>query len=46
MLSSDYERAMQDYVDRIHLPAASIIRKYQCNVAYGGWPIRAGSTRS
>ncbi|MFM0136260.1 hypothetical protein [Caballeronia grimmiae] len=42
MLFSDYERAMQDYVDLIHLPAASIIRRYQCNVVYGGWPDQGG----
>jgi hypothetical protein len=42
-LSANYDSAMQDYVDRIHIPAATIIRKYQCNVVYGGWPDQGGT---
>lgn len=37
-----YANAMQDYVDRIHIPAAKIIRKYGANVVYGGWPDQGG----
>lgn len=37
-----YERAMQDYVDRIHIPAARIIRSYHAYVVYGGWPDQGG----
>ncbi|MBW9102425.1 hypothetical protein [Paraburkholderia phenoliruptrix] len=37
-----YERAMQDYVERVHLPAARIIRKYNAYVVYGGWPDQGG----
>ena len=42
MRSKPYERAMQDYVERIHLPAARIIRKYHAYVVYGGWPDQGG----
>ncbi|WP_244831381.1 hypothetical protein [Caballeronia sp. TF1N1] len=41
-LSSSYDSAMQDYVDKIHLPAAAIIRKYKGYVVYGGWPDQGG----
>lgn len=41
-LSRPYERAMQDYVERIHLPAARIIRSYNAYVVYGGWPDQGG----
>lgn len=37
-----YERAMQDYVERIHIPAARIIRSYRAYVVYGGWPDQGG----
>jgi hypothetical protein len=37
-----YANAMQDYVDRIHIPAAQIIRKYHAYVVYGGWPDQGG----
>ncbi|MCC8396186.1 hypothetical protein LJ656_26715 [Paraburkholderia sp. MMS20-SJTR3] len=37
-----YERAMQDYVEKIHLPAARIIRKYHAYIVYGGWPDQGG----
>ncbi|WP_438390780.1 hypothetical protein [Caballeronia sp. DA-9] len=37
-----YDRAMQDYVERIHIPAARIIRKYRCYIVYGGWPDQGG----
>jgi hypothetical protein len=37
-----YERAMQDYVERIHIPAARIIRGYRAYVVYGGWPDQGG----
>lgn len=40
--SRPYERAMQDYVERIHIPAAQIIRSYQAYVVYGGWPDQGG----
>ncbi|MEX3958508.1 hypothetical protein [Trinickia sp. EG282A] len=40
--SGPYARAMQDYVDRIHIPAAQIIRKYDAYVVYGGWPDQGG----
>jgi hypothetical protein len=33
---------MQDYVERIHIPAARIIRKYHAYVVYGGWPDQGG----
>jgi hypothetical protein len=42
MRSAPYERAMQDYVDRIHIPAARIIRSYHAYVVYGGWPDQGG----
>lgn len=37
-----YVNAMQDYVERIHIPAAKIIRKYHAYVVYGGWPDQGG----
>lgn len=37
-----YESAMRDYVERIHIPAAQIIRKYHAYVVYGGWPDQGG----
>lgn len=40
--SKPYARAMQDYVERIHIPAARIIRKYHAYVVYGGWPDQGG----
>ncbi len=40
--SGPYVHAMQDYVDRIHIPAARIIRKYGAYVVYGGWPDQGG----
>jgi hypothetical protein len=27
-----------DYIDKIYLPAAKIIRKHNCYVVFGGWP--------
>jgi hypothetical protein len=41
-LSKPYERAMQDYVERVHIPAARIIRSYHAYVVYGGWPDQGG----
>nr|WKF61683.1 hypothetical protein HUO10_006215 [Paraburkholderia busanensis] len=40
--SKPYARAMQDYVDKIHIPAARIIRRYRAYVVYGGWPDQGG----
>ncbi|MGV2288061.1 hypothetical protein AAHK20_05045 [Trinickia sp. YCB016] len=40
--SKPYARAMQDYVERVHIPAAKIIRKYGAYVVYGGWPDQGG----
>ncbi|MFM0340768.1 hypothetical protein [Paraburkholderia fungorum] len=40
--SKPYERAMQDYVERIHIPAARVIRRYRAYVVYGGWPDQGG----
>jgi hypothetical protein len=40
--SKPYERAMQDYVERIHIPAAQIIRGHGAYVVYGGWPDQGG----
>ncbi|MGF6288636.1 hypothetical protein [Paraburkholderia youngii] len=40
--SKPYERAMQDYVERVHIPAARIIRSYHAYVVYGGWPDQGG----
>jgi hypothetical protein len=40
--SGTYDRAMQDYVERIHLPAAHIIRSRHAYVVYGGWPDQGG----
>ncbi len=40
--SKPYERAMQDYVEKIHIPAAKIIRRYHAFVVYGGWPDQGG----
>ncbi len=37
-----YERAMQDYVEKIHIPAARIIRSHDAYVVYGGWPDQGG----
>ncbi|MBP0594418.1 hypothetical protein J8I87_33090 [Paraburkholderia sp. LEh10] len=37
-----YERAMEDYVEKIHIPAARIIRRYGAYVVYGGWPDQGG----
>lgn len=37
-----YANAMQDYVERVHLPAARIIRRYHAYVVYGGWPDQGG----
>ncbi|MGF6853348.1 hypothetical protein [Paraburkholderia sp. CI3] len=41
-LHAPYERAMEDYVDKIHIPAARIIRRYGAYVVYGGWPDQGG----
>ncbi|MEP9328145.1 hypothetical protein PPMP20_34195 [Paraburkholderia phymatum] len=40
--SRPYEQAMQDYVERIHIPAARIVRRYGAYVVYGGWPDQGG----
>lgn len=40
--STPYQRAMQDYVERVHIPAAKIIRRYHAYVVYGGWPDQGG----
>jgi hypothetical protein len=40
--SAPYLNAMQDYVNRVHIPAARIIRKYHAYVVYGGWPDQGG----
>ncbi|WP_162877990.1 hypothetical protein [Trinickia diaoshuihuensis] len=40
--SKPYDRAMQDYVERVHVPAARIIRQYGGYVVYGGWPDQGG----
>jgi hypothetical protein len=40
--SGAYDTAMQDYVERIHIPAARIIRRYGAYVVYGGWPDQGG----
>lgn len=37
-----YDRAMQDYVNLVHIPAARIVRKYGGYVVYGGWPDQGG----
>ncbi len=37
-----YDKAMQDYVELIHVPAARIIRKHGGYVVYGGWPDQGG----
>jgi hypothetical protein len=42
MLSMPYDRAMQDYVERIHIPAARIVRHFGARVVYGGWPDQGG----
>ncbi|RDU97321.1 hypothetical protein [Trinickia dinghuensis] len=39
---SPYDRAMQDYVELVHVPAARIVRKYGGYVVYGGWPDQGG----
>jgi hypothetical protein len=41
-LDKPYEHAMQDYVERIHIPAARIIKRYGAFVVYGGWPDQGG----
>jgi hypothetical protein len=41
-LDRPYEHAMQDYVERIHIPAARIIKRYGAFVVYGGWPDQGG----
>ncbi|MFL6669168.1 hypothetical protein [Burkholderia ambifaria] len=41
-LARPYADAMRDYVERIHIPAARIIRKYHAYVVYGGWPDQGG----
>lgn len=40
--SRPYDRAMQDYVELVHIPAARIVRKYGGFVVYGGWPDQGG----
>ncbi len=37
-----YANAMVDYVDRVHIPAAKIIRSHNAYVVYGGWPDQGG----
>ena len=32
-------KSEEEWVDTIYLPAARIIRKYDCSVVFGGWPI-------
>ncbi|WP_242538549.1 hypothetical protein [Trinickia acidisoli] len=41
-LAKPYDRAMQDYVELVHVPAARIVRKYGGYVVYGGWPDQGG----
>ncbi|KVG69422.1 hypothetical protein WJ33_22555 [Burkholderia ubonensis] len=41
-LAKSYDFALQDYVERIHIPAARIIRKHGALVVYGGWPDQGG----
>jgi hypothetical protein len=40
--SEPYAGAMRDYVERVHIPAAQIIRKHSAYVVYGGWPDQGG----
>jgi hypothetical protein len=40
--NAPYANAMQDYVDRIHIPAAKIIRQHNAYIVYGGWPDQGG----
>lgn len=40
--NAPYANAMQDYVDRVHIPAAKIIRQHNAYVVYGGWPDQGG----
>jgi hypothetical protein len=40
--SGAYDDAMTDYVERVHIPVARIIRKYGAYVVYGGWPDQGG----
>ena len=40
--AAPYDRAMQDYVELVHVPAARIVRKYGGYVVYGGWPDQGG----
>ncbi len=35
----------EEFIDKIHLPAAKIIRRHNCYVVFGGWPA-AGNTIS
>jgi hypothetical protein len=37
-----YERAMEDYVELVHVPAARIVRRHGGYVVYGGWPDQGG----
>ncbi len=37
-----YHQTWQDFIDRIHIPAARIIRRYGCKVVFGGWACTAG----
>ncbi|AWV05355.1 hypothetical protein DM992_37960 [Burkholderia sp. JP2-270] len=41
-LAKPYDFAMRDYVERIHIPAARIIKKHGAFVVYGGWPDQGG----
>jgi hypothetical protein len=29
----------KEWIDQVYLPAAKIIRRYDCEVVYGGWPV-------
>lgn len=40
--AAPYDRAMEDYVELVHVPAARIVRKYGGYVVYGGWPDQGG----
>jgi hypothetical protein len=33
-----FKGSTDEYIDRIYLPAAQIIRKHHCYVVFGGWP--------
>ena len=38
-----YHHTWEDFIDRVHIPAAKVIRQHGCKVVFGGWACSAGA---